>query len=316
MDFSSKALYRKVEISIDSRNRVDYDPLAQLWSGPGTVYIAGDRVFVNAVGYQCIVGHTSTAVFTADLAAGNWNQTRISSPSSYKVLLPSLYRNVKRIAMKTAEVPNTQHQVNYMNQFISFFDNGTALSYNAVIPVGTYTPLNLANAINTAMNAAMGVGFGVNYSATYDSNTMRFGIARLGGPTFSLRFLTGAYGTQGLNRNLSSVVGFTNGYDTGLAAIQYSTTLPNLSGNDYMLMRLQGYPAIASTTAVNEAFAKIILNQVIRNTIFAFTSNDLIFPIAKDKIDSLDVAFFNPDGTLVDFFGADHSFTIELTVLI
>lgn len=306
-DVNSK-LYSRRLVVIDSRNRDNYDSTTMIWSGPGTSYLLGDKVLVNTVGYICTAPHSSSTLFETDIA--NWSQSNISSSSQYKVRFPVL-RNVKMLKLVTVEIPNTQYVVNHKNRFIDFFDSGTGLNYSASVAMGTFTSSTLSDAINLAMNTAMGVGFGVNYSVTYLTSTQQFSITRLGGPTFRLVFLASPHGTLGTNRNLARVIGFTNGKDTSLAVTQRSSNLVNLAGENYCYLVIKGYPTVHSTTNVGDVFAKVIWNQIPRNTVFLMAANAYMFPQSVDQIESFEVSFVEPDGSIYDFNNCDHSFTVE-----
>ena len=100
----------------------------------------------------------------------------------------------------------------------------------------------------------------------------------------------------------------------------------------YIYLVLKGYRCISHINQHNgvigytdrDIFAKVLLDnehdgnasgtgddgpRILYNT---FVSNPLIYPNAIDKIESLQIQWVDERGDLVDFNGADHSFTLEI----
>jgi hypothetical protein len=172
--------------------------------------------------------------------------------------------------------------------------------------------MTLADELNNAMNNAMAAGFGVNFTVTYITITQRLTITRNGGTTFAILFKSGKYGTENANRNAAHVLGFTPGMDTPFLLQQTSTSILNISGENFAYMVIKGYPAISTTGNNIDVFAKIVWNVIPRNITFdSFVTNTIIYKTSKDVIDNFEVAFVNSDGTLYDFNNFDHSYSIE-----
>jgi hypothetical protein len=221
------------------------------------------------------------------------------------------------IRLISMELTNSQYVINHKNRYIDFLDSGVlpvppATCHVAPLSVGTYTSTTLANEINTQLNTAVGVGFGVNYSVAYSSTTQKFTITRLGGPTTQFLFKTGPHGSDGLNQSCAAVIGFVPTLDTVTATALTSPNLVNLAGENSVYMVMKGYPAIVTGGAIQDAFAKIILNVVPRNVVFnSFAANSLIFTNPVDVIDNFEVKIVEQSGSLYDFFNVDYSFAIE-----
>lgn len=304
------ALYKRHVLCLDSRDRENYSATAQCWAGPGVAYAIGDRVLVNSKGYQCTTAHTSTAVFTDDIV--NWIPSNVSSPSEYRIRFPAL-RNVKMLRLLGMELTNAQHVINHKNRFLDFLDSTTgATEHTAALNMGTYTSTGLADEINTRMNAALGAGFGVLYTVTYSTVTQRFIITRLGGATTQLLFLTGTHGYSNSNENPATVIGFVPALDTAVAAQLISPNMVNLAGENALYMIMKGYPAVTTSGAIQDVFAKIVLNVMPRNVVFnSFAAGSLVFTQPKDVIDNFEVRIVQYDGSLFDFNNVDHSYSIE-----
>lgn len=93
----------------------------------------------------------------------------------------------------------------------------------------------------------------------------------------------------------------------------------HLSGDDYILMVIkQLYKDTMHTNGpVSNVYTKILLTdspgKILFNT-YVPVNGKFSEPI--NNIDELDFEFYSPDGTLYDFSGLDHSFTLEITTII
>ena len=104
--------------------------------------------------------------------------------------------------------------------------------------------------------------------------------------------------------------------DTSINAIGELTNITNnfvnLGGDDYFLMVIKRIETMFSNGPIKESFAKILLvdapGKVMYNSFIAATKY-FKEPI---NIDELEFEFYSPDGTLFDFSGLDHSFTLKL----
>ena len=91
----------------------------------------------------------------------------------------------------------------------------------------------------------------------------------------------------------------------------------NLSGDDYILMVVKQISTMVSNGAIKNAFAKIQLTDSPGNILYnTFVSAPKIYIEPLPELHELDFEFYSPDGSLYDFSGLDHSFTLELTTLI
>jgi hypothetical protein len=96
----------------------------------------------------------------------------------------------------------------------------------------------------------------------------------------------------------------------------------NFSGDSYITMVCDQFTGVTKTGlmtgtgVIKDAFTKILLNDIPSKVLFnTFVPITGIFYEPITQLADLDIKFYSPDGTLFDFNGLDHSFTLELTTL-
>ncbi|QKF94002.1 hypothetical protein QKU48_gp0544 [Fadolivirus algeromassiliense] len=98
--------------------------------------------------------------------------------------------------------------------------------------------------------------------------------------------------------------------------IQKSNNSIQLSGESYIIMVANPIKTYRTIGKIRDAFAKIILcdspGKILYNT---FVPMNYIFDDPLHELYELDIAFYNPDGSLFDFNGVDHSFTLEIVTI-
>lgn len=90
----------------------------------------------------------------------------------------------------------------------------------------------------------------------------------------------------------------------------------NLSGDNYIIMTCSNFETLLDVGPVKRAFAKLLLTDLPGKTIFnQFVSIPAVFNDPIGQLSELEFTFYNPDGTLFDFEGLDHSFTLEIVTI-
>jgi hypothetical protein len=87
----------------------------------------------------------------------------------------------------------------------------------------------------------------------------------------------------------------------------------NLNGDNYILIANPLFKNTVDTSSINGVFAKLLLAGL--PGYILFNQYIQLGDEFKDNIQSLselEFFFYTPDGTLYDFNGIDHSFTIEI----
>ncbi|MCJ7636304.1 MAG: hypothetical protein MUO21_02320, partial [Nitrososphaeraceae archaeon] len=89
-----------------------------------------------------------------------------------------------------------------------------------------------------------------------------------------------------------------------------------LNGEPYIIMVINEIKTFTTLGKIKDAFAKIQLcgkhDKILFNT---FVNTFHVFNDPLNELSELTISFYNPDGTLYDFHGADHSFTLELVTV-
>lgn len=86
-----------------------------------------------------------------------------------------------------------------------------------------------------------------------------------------------------------------------------------MAGDNYMIMTADPIQVFESNSVIKNAFAKIILcdspGKVLYNSYVNMTQ---LYENPISSLNQLVIAFYTPDGALVDFDGLEHSFTLEI----
>lgn len=86
-----------------------------------------------------------------------------------------------------------------------------------------------------------------------------------------------------------------------------------LCGENYIIMVADPLFTFTSIGEIKQAFAKILLcdspGKILYNSFVPMT---YYYDDPLHEVSNLDIAFYNPDGTLFDFNGINHSFTLEI----
>ena len=94
----------------------------------------------------------------------------------------------------------------------------------------------------------------------------------------------------------------------------------NLNPNNYILLTIPSLKHLETSQnhALEQSFAKILLpgesNRVLYNTFVG--GSKIFYDNLFNNLNELEIAFLTNDGSLFDFNGSEHSFTIEITELI
>lgn len=106
-------------------------------------------------------------------------------------------------------------------------------------------------------------------------------------------------------------------FDTELNSFGQPTNITNnalqLSGNNYIVMVANPLTTIDTNSPIKNAFAKILLNDVPGKMLFnSFVNTVGFFVDPLNELSQLSVAFYDPGGTLYNFNGLNHSYTLEI----
>ena len=89
-----------------------------------------------------------------------------------------------------------------------------------------------------------------------------------------------------------------------------------MCGDSYILMACTGLNFLSNTGSIKDYFTKILLTGLPGKVLFnTFVPSAKIFYEPLTELSSLEFTFYSPDGSLYNFNGLDHSFTIEITTI-
>jgi hypothetical protein len=105
--------------------------------------------------------------------------------------------------------------------------------------------------------------------------------------------------------------------DEGGNIITYTNNSLLLSGDNYILMTCPQVNGIYTAGKVKNSVAKILLTCAPGKVLFnTFVNAPIYMHDPIPTLTELEFAFYSPDGTLFNFNGLDHSFTLEITSLV
>ncbi len=232
-----------------------------------------------------------------------------TTASDYYIHFPAM-RQVISANLIGVEIPNSQYVINATNNSIDFNDvgGGTGI-HTATVTPGSYSALTLATEIDLEMNAALGLAPGTNFTVTYLTSLQKMRITRILNGNFSLLWFTGPNAATSLAKKL----GFTS--DKINVASATSDQIINLAGENFVFLTIEKFGSIRSTETIQDIFGKIVWNIPPKFICYqGFVANPILFPEPINNLDRFHVRFRQQDGSLYDFNGIDHSFSVEFYI--
>jgi hypothetical protein len=238
-----------------------------------------------------------------------------TTPSQYTILLPYI-TNIKQMSLLTSEIYGTDFLINETNNIFQIRNNSTLVTYTVTLTKGNFSLSSLATNLQTAINSATSTV----WTITADQSTSTF--SYLTPAPQDWRFI---FSKDDIARNAGRLLGFpidtSSTFDfTGVGPFIYSSYnggIVDVIGDRYVLMVLKAgnsssYKGIENTQNVGDVFAKIIFNSSSNGETQSFAGNSVV--TLDRKIDRLMVEFRKSDGSLYNFRGIHHSFSLECIV--
>ena len=89
-----------------------------------------------------------------------------------------------------------------------------------------------------------------------------------------------------------------------------------MSGSSYILVECTELATMSSIGPIKDIFAKILLSGLPGKALYnTYVCVPKVFYEPIPELSSLEFTFYSPDGTLFDFNGINHSFTLEITTI-
>ena len=243
--------------------------------------------------------------------------------NDYRFKLKRTVKNVTKIEIVTAEIPNSDFVINENNNKLDVIDNGN--TETVTIPIGDYDAFELANQFKISLDA---LGYST-WTVSLTNGKYVFGSTN----NFSLLFLTGAnadsivtsndgynFGSISRRGSIRSVIGF-NIEDTSSGTSATSTNKINLGGEKYIVIELG--PDVRENLdsyddSGNSAFGKIVMSSSL-NCVQCF--DESLYDISRSynpplrNLEYLRVKFRTYGGNLYNFRGHEHSFMLRITTM-
>lgn len=241
------------------------------------------------------------------------------SSSKYRIDLPRAYRGVSVVRLVSCEIPCTFFVFSRALGNVTFTVGVSSVKRVVTLPDGNYGYSTISMSLAKALNGAF-EDIGVTFSVSVDPATLKITISCDQGTQFVVD--TTAEGSSSLVTGWG--LGYHLGFNKGTTVSGSTITCPRimaLNPYTYLLMDIDGLGRLDECTINNPGnggvvFAKIPLTSDSWDVVLSHGEHGCIsgcrpFQPALPCIDRLTVTFRFHDGTLVDFNGVEHSFTLE-----
>lgn len=253
--------------------------------------------------------------------------SKYPSASSYRIDLPTTYRQVRSVNLQTCEIPCTffvfSRALGNVSLTVSLLDAGGAVTATrtATLPDGNYS----AGTITTALAGALDLAFaGVSPAATFSVRINRATLKLTIDCTVAIRIDTTS--PEILARPPTEWgLAYHLGFDKSAVVSGTSLTCPrvvSLNPYNYMLIDIDGLNrldemSIADPGNGGHAFAKLPLSsdswEMMMLTGSDIVSSSLTFSPPLSSVDRLYIRFRFHGGAPIEFNGAEHSLTLRFT---
>ncbi len=239
--------------------------------------------------------------------------TKYPSPSQYVVFLPETFHNVSNAVLISAELPSTYYVFSAAAGTTSLRVSVDSTTHTVTIPDGNYSLTTMASALDTALTAA----FGTSFDVTFDAATSKCTIALTMGSSTVAVDCTGT--TKPTGWGLGYYLGFTRDVVSSGTGSVTGANVANMNPEMYFVIDIDELNNVNQAAPFGDVTSKKVFAKVpICHSSFQYafydktlTCNELRPP--RSRLDRLSISIRFHDGTLVDFHGAEHSLTLELT---
>ena len=213
-------------------------------------------------------------------------------------------QEIKKISIKSAEIPNTQYNINSNNNTF-FFANSQTSQVAYVIPVGQYTTTSLMAAVVSVVSAVISGSITLVQSSLTNKITLA-----INSGTFNM--------TPGSHFQINLVLGFKSGSFSSVSSL-VADSLPNLSGlkSVYIASQtLSNHSAmICSEQLKQNVFCNVPITVPFGSTM-SFeedeqTSDFVVFHSRKN-ISMIEIKLLDEDNNVVDLNGLDWSLVFRV----
>ena len=237
------------------------------------------------------------------------------SPSEYVVFLPEAIHNVSNAVLISAEMPSTYYVFSAAKANTSLVVTADGTTQTITVPDGNYTFTTLASALDSALESAFP---GITFVVAFNEATARCSITA--SPSNTVLAVDCTAATRPTGWGLGYYLGFAKGVVTSGTGTVTGTSVANTNPETYMLVDIDELNAVSQAAIYSEGstMGKVFAKVPICNSSFQYSFYDKTLICnevrpPRARLDRLSISIKFHDGTLVDFHGAEHSLTIELT---
>lgn len=245
--------------------------------------------------------------------------------ADFMIRLPSTMRNVGRIELTSAEVPQVAYVFSVAAGNTSFFVDVSGVRQTLVIADGNYTPTQLFTALN-----ALALPAGLTFA--YNGITNRFSVTNTGAPVALTLASSAVASSAAASSTVSRYwgIGYWLGFRTqtfvvGTGATVVATSSPITTPPAYALVQLQCPDMLENTIHRTEdrSFVPALGKIVLRGGSYTVAYDDASNLLLKENVFARPTALTQLRFTLVDAYGklvqmgdTDWSLTVEVTEIV
>ena len=240
--------------------------------------------------------------------------------ADFMIRLPSTMRNVGRIELTSAEVPQVAYVFSVAAGNSTFFVDVSGVRQTFVFADGNYTPTQLVVALN-ALTLPAGLTF------AYNGITNRFSVTNTGAPVaLTLTSSPSVASTVSRYWGIGYWLGFrTQTFVVASGATVVATSSPLTTPPAYALVQLQCPDMLENTIHRTEdrSFVPALGKIVLRDGSYTVAYDDASNLLLKENVFARPTALTQLRFTLVDAYGklvqmgdTDWSLTVEVTEII
>jgi hypothetical protein len=222
------------------------------------------------------------AIESVDRASGSSHQFTYTLPHSIK--------NVQRITLLNAEIPNTAYNVRSPYNVFQFSYGQT--QYTATVPEGVYTASTLLTALTTEMNAAQS---GVTFSFSTSSTTLKLTMTATNSVTVVDTFLS---------RSL--------GFTSGQAGTSITATNTYVIGDLFLFLQIRNLPTNVISTASAQFRIPLTADSGYIQFYTSNDSNQQFIDMDGSSLGHLDICLVDQYGNAVSLNGGEFSLFLRV----
>ncbi len=233
------------------------------------------------------------------------------SPSDYYVTLINKYPDATSIELVYADIPNSNYNIDSNNNKLLILDAGGANLKNITIPVGLYTPTNLAAKLGTELGAGWTVGLTPITEKIFIQNAASFTLDIASNFRFKENTIAKILGFKPENVT-SQLVGVTtqrveSNYPVELEMDHYiSMFIEGMERCDSNQGYIQDAFCVVPLDPKNENFGLFKDGNLVDNDTFTYYFNP------PRKLARLHITFRDWRGNLYDFNGLNHTLVFKI----